>query len=77
VDVAGAIVAFLFGLVTGLVLGRYRADRRAVLATMGLTLFIGLAVWLGDPDHIAGPSLAIGGAGLLLGAVLTPRMRPL
>lgn len=76
-DPAANLVAFLFGFVVGLVLGRYRADRPAVLVTMGLTLIIGVATWLVEPGGVAGPSLTIGGAALLLGATLTPRLRPL
>ena len=76
-DLAAALVAFLFGLVGGLVLGRYRADRSAVVICMGLTLVIGVATWLIEPGGVAGPSLTIGGAALLSGAGLTPRLRTL
>ncbi|HKX74735.1 MAG TPA: hypothetical protein VJR05_05020 [Acidimicrobiia bacterium] len=74
-DVAAAVVAFVFGVLVGLGLGRYWSERRVVMLSMAITLIIGGATWLVDPVHVAGPSLTIGGAALLLGAAVTPRLR--
>lgn len=70
-DTRAWIVAIIFGLASGLILGRYRNDRRVLMASMILTMVIGVVVWLVNPDHIAGPSLAAGGAALSLGGLFS------
>ncbi|MGH8926899.1 MAG: hypothetical protein ACRDWH_00990, partial [Acidimicrobiia bacterium] len=50
-------------------------DRRAVLITLGLTVTIGLGAWGLVEDSIAGPSLTIGGASIILVGLATPRLR--
>ncbi len=61
------IVAGLAGLALGLSVGRYRQDRRAALTAQVLAALVGVAAWLGSPDHAAGPSLVVGGTASVLG----------
>lgn len=69
------IVAVVFGLVTGVVLGRSSEDRLAVLGTLALTFLIGVATWVGARNSIAGPSLTVGSGVALAAALLAPRAR--
>lgn len=69
------IVAALFGLATGLVPGRNKENRRAVLGTLILTFLIGLVTWLVARDSIAGPSLVVGSGVALAAALVFPRTR--
>jgi Flp pilus assembly protein TadB len=70
-DAPSYLVAIVFGLVTGMILGRHRDDHRAIFISIALTVAIGVVTWLVAPAHIAGPSLTTGGVALLGGALLT------
>lgn len=67
------MVAIAFGLVSGLILGRYRSERRAILLTSTIAVVVGSVAWLVEPDHIAGPSLTSGGICILIGITLSSR----
>lgn len=68
------IVAIVFGLATGLILGRYREDRKPILGSIVTTMVVGMVVWAVNPEHIAGPSLTAGGLALVLGYFLSYRV---
>ena len=68
------MVAILYGLVTGLLLGRYREEQRAMLGALAAASLVGFVVWVVTPKAVAGPSLAVGcGLGFL--AMLLTRRR--
>ena len=68
------MVAILYGLLTGFVLGRYREEQRAMLGALAAASLVGLVVWAVTPGSVAGPSLAVGcGLGFL--AMLVTRRR--
>ena len=68
------VVAILYGLLAGFMLGRYREEQRAMLVVLAASSLIGFVVWLTSPESVAGPSLAVGcGIGFL--AMLATRRR--
>ncbi|HKZ18974.1 MAG TPA: hypothetical protein VJQ57_02580 [Acidimicrobiia bacterium] len=68
------VVAILYGLLAGFMLGRYREEQRAMLGVLAASSLIGFVVWLTSPEGVAGPSLAVGcGLGFL--AMLATRRR--
>lgn len=68
------VVAILYGLLAGFMLGRYREEQRAMLGALAASSLIGFVVWLTSPESVAGPSLAVGcGLGFL--AMLATRRR--
>jgi hypothetical protein len=74
VDPKTWVVAILYGLLAGFMLGRYREEQRAMLGALAASSLIGFVVWLTSPESVAGPSLAVGcGVGFL--AMLTTRRR--
>jgi hypothetical protein len=68
------IVAALFGLFAGLYFGRHRQDQQAVVWALVLSVLIGAVVWIADPQHLAGPSLVVGGGAGLAGLLVSRRM---
>jgi hypothetical protein len=70
------IVAALFGLAAGVLAGRIRTDRRAILGALALTFLIGMVTWIVARNSIAGPSLTVGGGVALLAGLLTARSFP-
>jgi hypothetical protein len=73
VDPKAWIVAALFGLVSGIGLGRSRTDHQAGITTMGLTFLIGIVAWIVASDSNAGPSLTVGGGVAFIAAWLTAK----
>jgi hypothetical protein len=73
VDAKAWMVAILYGLLTGFLLGRYREEQRAMLGSLAAASLIGFVVWLMTPAAVAGPSLAVGCGLGFLAMVLTRR----
>jgi hypothetical protein len=74
VDAKAWMVAILYGLLTGFMLGRYPEEQRAMLGSLAAASLVGLVVWVVTPGSVAGPSLAVGcGLGFL--AMLLTRRR--
>ncbi len=73
-DTKAWVVTILYGLLVGFLLGRFREEQRAILATLAVAAVIGFVVWIISPESVAGPSLGVGcSLGFL--AVLTTRRR--
>ena len=65
-DAKAWVVAILYGLLAGFMLGRYQEEQRAMLGALAVSSLIGIVVWVTWPDLVAGPSLAVGcGLGFL------------
>ena len=74
VDSKAWVVAILYGLLAGFILGRYREEQRAMLGALAASSLIGIVIWMTSPESLAGPSLAVGcGLGFL--AMLATRRR--
>lgn len=73
-DSRAYVVAVLFGFAGGLLVPGSGSDRKAVLMTLSLVVFIGIATWLLAADPFAGPSLTVGAICGILGALVrSPR----
>jgi hypothetical protein len=73
VDLRVLAVSVVFGGVMGLVLGRRRDDRRAILIATGLTALVGMVSWLAAGSSVPAVSLGAGGATALVAALLAGR----
>ncbi|MGH8958405.1 MAG: hypothetical protein ACRDVK_06990 [Acidimicrobiia bacterium] len=72
-DAKAWVVAILYGLLTGFMLGRYREEQKAMLGAQAVAALIGALVWVMSPESVAGPSLTVGCGLGFLAMLLTRR----